>query len=545
MGLDPQRPGVLDSAQRDLPDQFLRIEVNRTHAAERRGVARHAQGRLENVDFYTAINTGHLRANGTHETWHFVGRHLELVRVFLGDQCHAQGHAHVIDEHHAGVLVNGNPAPVHPAQQARPFNIGLFARRGERAHIDRILEQDPAIELVECAHAPHGFFGQRLGANHRHACRERLGRRQVFAYGCRGGWYGAFFNGGHRQARAPVQDKDIARLGGLDQHRGFHALGILDVVQHRLRRQVIVPDIVMDGLVHPLGLAGRSIHSDHGRAVFLLGLVAVAAPIVGRAVAGGQVDQVQLFVVSRNGPYIGGFQGELVIGLCDVAVLRRTHIPCPGQLTGQHIKCAHGTRRFTGHNIPHPATHHGEMAHDHRQGSGVVALAVFGGAHAFFQVNIAVVAKARAQGAALGIQGKQTGIHRGHQNALTALLLIVVGRFDFSTQAVVLVDVVIAHAPASNMLFAFGVRIELPQRLAGIGVKGGDQIFRGAGVQHIADLQRGIFVDTRARAAGAAARTVDPGHLQVIDIVRGDLSVRRKAGTRCIAAKELPVLRSR
>ena len=86
MRLDPQRACVLDRTHWNLPDQFLSIEINRAHAAERWGVARHAQRRLENVDFHAAIDAGHLRTNGAHEAGDFIGGYFELFGLFLGDQ---------------------------------------------------------------------------------------------------------------------------------------------------------------------------------------------------------------------------------------------------------------------------------------------------------------------------------------------------------------------------------------------------------------------------------------------------------------------------
>src|SRR5690606_23500889 len=132
------------------------------------------------------------------------------------------------------------------------------------------------------------------------------------------------------------------------------------------------------------------------RAVLFLGLVAVATPVVGRAVAGGQVHQVQCLVVGGHGPHVGGFQGELVVAGGCVLAFRRTDVPGPHQRTGQHVEGTHGARRLLGDDVAHPAADHGEVAHYHGQGGGVVALAVLGGAHAFFQVDITVVAKARA-----------------------------------------------------------------------------------------------------------------------------------------------------
>ncbi|MNJ35004.1 hypothetical protein D3C77_297320 [compost metagenome] len=543
--LDTQRSGVLDGSQRNLPDQLLRIQVNRTHAAERWVVARHAQWRLQNVDSDTTIDASDLRTNSPHETRHFISRHFEFLGVFLGDQGHSQRHTHVIDEHHAGVLVDGDATPVHATQQAGPFDVWLFSRRREWTHIDRVLEHDPAVQLVEGAHTPHRRFSQWFGTNDRHTHGVRLRRRQVLAF-CR--WRGrhrTFLNFGNRFAGTAIQHKDMTGLGGLDQDRGFLALGVLHVIKNRLRRQIVVPHIVVDHLVDPFGLACRSVDGDDCRAVLFLDLVTITAPIVRRAVAGWQVYQVQRFVVGRNGPDVRRFERELIIGGGSICPLGRAYIPGPHQRTGQHIEGAHSARGLVCHDIAHPATHDRQVAHDHRQRGWVIAFAVLCRAHAFLEIDIAVVAKARAKVTGMRIEREQTGIHRRHQNALAALLLIAVSGLDLGAEAVVLVDVVITDAAARNVLFASSLRIELPEGLAGVTIERGDQVFRRARVQNTADLQRGVFVHACACASGSAARSVRPGNLQLVNVFRGDLRVGRKPCSRRIAAKELPVFRRR
>ena len=109
-----------------------------------------------------------------------------------------------------------------------------------------------------------------------------------------------------------------------------------------------------------------------------------------------------------------------------VLALGCTYIPGPHQRTCQNVECANGAGRFARHNVPYPATDHGEVAHDNRQRGGVIALAVFSRAHTFLEIDITVVAKSRTQGAGMRIKRKQTGIHRRHQNTLAALLLIAI-----------------------------------------------------------------------------------------------------------------------
>ncbi|MNE32758.1 hypothetical protein D3C80_1263840 [compost metagenome] len=91
-----------------------------------------------------------------------------------------------------------------------------------------------------------------------------------------------------------------------------------------------------------------------------------------------------------------------------------------------------------------------------------------------------MLAKVGAQVASVCVQGKQAGIHRRHQDALATLLFAGMGGLGLGAQAVVAVDVVIAHTSTGHVLGALGVRIELPERLAAVAIKRGDQVFRGA-----------------------------------------------------------------
>ena len=300
----------------------------------------------------------------------------------------------------------------------------------------------------------------------------------MLAFCCRRGGDRAFLDFGYRLAGTTVQHKDMASLGGLNQHWRFHALGILDVIQHGLGRQVVIPHVVVNHLVNPFGFTGRCIDCHDGRAEFLLGLVTITAPIVRRAIAGRQVDQVQFFIVGRNSPYVRCFQSELVIGSRCICTLGCSYVPGPYQGPGQDIECPNRPGRLARHNVAYPAADHCEVAHDNRQRRRVIALTVFRRAHAFLEVDITLVPKALAKGAGVCIQCKQAGIYRRHQNTLATLLLIAIGGFCRRAQAVVFINVVVAHAAASDMLFALGMRVEFPDRVTRISVKSGDQVFR-------------------------------------------------------------------
>ena len=94
------------------------------------------------------------------------------------------------------------------------------------------------------------------------------------------------------------------------------------------------------------------------------------------------------------------------------------------------------------------------------------------------------------------------------------------------------------------MLFAPGMRVKFPDRGPGITVQGGDQVLRGARVQNVTNLQRGIFVYPGTGARSTTAGSIGPGDLQVLDVVRGDLGVRGKTCSRSIASEKLPIVRA-
>jgi hypothetical protein len=63
--------------------------------------------------------------------------------------------------------------------------------------------------------------------------------------------YRPFLNARHRFARATIENIDLTGFGGLNQDRNLFALVIFHMEQHRLRRQIIVPDIMVNGLEDP------------------------------------------------------------------------------------------------------------------------------------------------------------------------------------------------------------------------------------------------------------------------------------------------------
>ena len=90
--------------------------------------------------------------------------------------------------------------------------------------------------------------------------REWLGPCASFA-GDVGLWDGAFFDRKYRLAGLPVQHKNVSHLGGLHYHVS-HSSALHDGREHRLRRDIVVPQVVVHGLEMPGDLAGLCAQGD-------------------------------------------------------------------------------------------------------------------------------------------------------------------------------------------------------------------------------------------------------------------------------------------
>ena len=88
----------------------------------------------------------------------------------------------------------------------------------------------------------------------RHMGRKRLRRRQLLALRA-ALRHGALLDRPYRLAGVAVEHEHKTLLGRLD-HDVAHALAGVDARQRRLRRQVVIPDIVMHGLERPDQFAG-------------------------------------------------------------------------------------------------------------------------------------------------------------------------------------------------------------------------------------------------------------------------------------------------
>ncbi|MNY22211.1 hypothetical protein D3C86_1558070 [compost metagenome] len=120
----------------------------------------------------------------------------------------------------------------------------------ERPVITQRFELNAAKHLVINGCPPHISFCQLFLPDVRHANREWLGRccpitsklllrnRPLFYIG-------------DRLTGFPIEHENVPGFRNLDQRRQRPSFTIWNVIQRRLGRDVIVPNIVMDGLVCP------------------------------------------------------------------------------------------------------------------------------------------------------------------------------------------------------------------------------------------------------------------------------------------------------
>ena len=136
----------------------------------------------------------------------------------------------------------------------------------------------------------------RSDADPRHRRRRegnRLGRRVLLAGDVAGG-HRPLLDAVDGLARLAVQDEHPARLA--DLREGGNALAVpLDLEQAGRRRQVVVPQLVVDVLEVPRQLAGRDVEGD-GRVREEVVAGAVAAVEVRAGAADGHVDEAPLLV---------------------------------------------------------------------------------------------------------------------------------------------------------------------------------------------------------------------------------------------------------
>ncbi len=179
--------------------------------------------------------------------------------------------------------------------------------------------------------------------------------------------------------------------------------------QHRLRRHVVVPQVVVHGLEVPAHRAGGGVDGDDGAAVVVHGAALLARIVVRRGIAGGQEQQAIPGVGGHRRPHVrraAREHGALLHLLGGDGVHAGRHrVEHPLQFAAAHVEAAHraagGVQALS---ILDEGAGGDDVAHHDGRGGGVV----LGLAHipkALQQVHLAAAAEVFA-----GLAGG--GVHR-------------------------------------------------------------------------------------------------------------------------------------
>ena len=188
--------------------------------------------------------------------------------------------------------------------------------------------------------------------------REWLRRRELFAFGA-ALRHSALLDRPDRLPRVAVQHEHKALLGRLD-HEVALTIASIDPCQGRLRRQIIVPDIVMHGLERPDQFAGLAFERDNRISMFVIA-EPLAAPKIRAGRRRRQEYESPLFIHRHRRPDVG---------LPGVDAVMDQRIKAPARLAAPRIEGAHGAERRIDADIVRyrGADHHDAPAYNRHRG---------------------------------------------------------------------------------------------------------------------------------------------------------------------------------
>ena len=254
--------------------------------------------------------------------------------------------------------------------------------------------------------------GDALLVERRRLGRKRL-RRRIPLAGHVALRHGALLDRPHRLARLAVQHVDEGLLRHLRE--GFDTATVdRDVGEHRRRRQVVVPDAVMQRLEVPHAFAGRRVERDDRLGVQVVAGPRAAVVVAGRLL-GGQVDVTELLVGAEQRPNtaVAGVRPRVLEpGLVAGLAGPRHDVKRPQLLARAHVVAAHVVGRHffrrelrfvqdVGSRGRH-ARHDDDVAHDER--AARPAPARDGALESLREVHLAAVAEVRVALARLRVQ---------------------------------------------------------------------------------------------------------------------------------------------
>ena len=325
-------------------------------------------------------------------------------------------------------------------------------------------------------------------------------------------------HGKHRRAALTLEQPHMSRLGDL-RHR-IHRLALaLHRDEHRRRRQIPIPEIVLQHLVVPPVLAGACIERDDAVGVQVVA-DAIGAVEVVRCRTRCREQHPALRIHGHTGPGVGAAGDLPCIGrprLVPRLPRVRDGVKTPAQLPGLQVECADVTR-CAGQLLGDRAAHDQHVLEHDARCAGADGNFLRRTAKSLAQVHPAtVVAPAR---------------HPRTRPAIECEKLVAIVEDD----AIAGDD----HATVAETRRGWlpVVRIIDPQLLAGHRVEREDVHFRGGGVQHAVDDDR---IGLHLGPLELALRLERPRDLELRDVGRRDLTQRGVVRVIGVATVHRPV----
>ena len=326
----------------------------------------------------------------------------------------------------------------------------------------------------------------------------------------------------HRSAVSPVEHEDPTLLGDLRDGRDLPPAD-RDVDKVGRRREIEVPDVVVDDLVVPDAATGPRVETDDAVREQVVALAVAAVEVVRRS-ADRQVDVAEFQVGGHRRPDVGAadpFGGAVLPGRVAELAAAGHGMEGPQQLAGTGVVTADVAGRPLRLRRPvHDRRADDDHVADHgrRRGVSVLVGAVVERTDAGRKVDGAAVAEVLPGGAGRGIERDQAGVTGGQIDRL---------RFAVRPPGESAVEkAVVRRAP--RVVASWVVD---PEFLAGRGVDGGRLAEGGAGVEDAVLHQWCRFKsDVVETGVGVRDRVVRrfpaPADTQVADVSAVDLAER-------------------
>ncbi len=308
----------------------------------------------------------------------------------------------------------------------------MQARRREDAFRAILRDQLAALAAVVEGEAPCVLRRHCRLRHERRRRGKRLRRRAHFAGDVRLR-HGPLDDFEHRLAGLAIEDEQHAGLRCLDNGRNRFVVA-LDVDQHRLRRHVVVPQVVMHELAMPGERAGIGVQGDQRVRIRCCRRCARRRSSRGSRSPWGRTPGR-----GRRRPTASTTRSRRRCAVPTAAASRdavassprrRNRIPGPQLLAAAHVECAHdAARQFDAAVVADRGADDDDVPIDRRRrGHEVVAGRAV--AHAFVQIDLAAVAEVAARPPGAAVERDQPRIERAHEDAMGARRRRLGGRVD-------------------------------------------------------------------------------------------------------------------